>query len=191
MMHIRLLLVTLVGVVLFSKTLLADVGVKTPQSYSGVGILLMWMVCSRRKKEEIGGWLLYYYIQLYLAALVVIAGMIASFGNYMPAIWKDKWMYMLFILSTLPGIFLFILQVVTATIAMKTRAYKWIVKLRFILMLDIIFTLLAMIIDSQYFRENMVFNFMSIVWPVIWLPYFYKSVRVQRVFVTKDWLAKV
>ena len=66
--------------------------------------------------------------------------------------------------------------------AMKTRDYYWVKQLKVVLVLDLIFVLLAMLIDYQFFKDNLPFDVLALIWPLIWLPYFSKSVRVEKVF---------
>lgn len=151
-----------------------------------VGAIIMYLICSRRKAKEIGGWLLYYYIQLYIGAIFMVVLTIVSINNYNPSLWEEQKTYMLFVFSTIPGIAIFLVQAGVATMAMKTRDYYWIKKLKLVLVLDLIFVLSAMVIDYQFFNDNLPFDVLGLIWPLIWLPYFSKSVRVEKVFVTKD-----
>lgn len=156
---------------------------------AGVGGLVMWYVCASRKQKEIGGWLLYYYIQLYLGVLVSIVVFAASFKAYLPDTWSAvPDLYPMFLLSTLPGLLVLPVQLVVAEILRVSRNAKWIRLLRYVLWFDLAMAGVAAAVDTQYFKEDLVFDVIGVLWPIVWLPYFYFSRRVNRVFRLKDWL---
>jgi len=189
MRQLRISLIIITLIISFPTMALAEGGSTTSRSSGGAAMaLIMYLICSRRKEKEIGGWLLYYYIQLYLGLIMMIVITIASINNYNPASWEDNKLYMLFLFSTIPGILVYFIQTGVAAMAMKTRDYEWIKKLRAVLIIDIIIVLLATLIDFQFFKDNLAIDILQLIWPLIWLPYFYKSVRVEKVFVSKDWL---
>ena len=152
-----------------------------------IGALIMWWICSRRRHQAIGGWLLYFFIQLYISLGVTILLFIAGFENYRPSAWEGSGLYPLFILSTVPGLLLVPVQVTFGTFVLNRRDWKWVQRLKVVLLIDLVFVLIALAIDSYYFSDNVFFDVYSLIWPSIWLPYFTKSKRVQRVFKTKDW----
>jgi hypothetical protein len=46
-----------------------------------------------------------------------------------------------------------------------------------------------MVIKNKYFEEDSTtfFNITTMVWPIIWIPYFYLSKRVKSVFKNRNW----
>lgn len=189
MRQLRILLIIITAMISFPTMALAEGGSTASRSSGGAAVaLIMYLICSRQKGKEIGGWLLYYYIQLYLGVIMMIVMTIVSINNYNPATWEDNKLYMLFLFSTIPGILVYFIQVGVAAMAMKTKDYEWVKKLRAVLIIDIIIVLLAMLVDFQFFKDNLAIDILQLIWPIIWLPYFYKSVRVEKVFVSKDWL---
>jgi hypothetical protein len=159
---------------------------------STIGILLalmMWYVCVRRQKKEIGGWLLYYYIQLYIAAITVVLVTISTFDSYLPETWiNSPDLYPFFLLSTVPGLLLFISQFVVAEKLRMSRNYAYVLILRYVLFADLAASLIAMIVNNQYFEGSSTgfFNMVTMIWPIIWIPYFYFSKRVKGVFKNRD-----
>src|SRR5213083_2316340 len=51
-----------------------------------------------------------------------------------------------------------------------------------------LFTIVKIAIDSKYSPIATILDGIGVIWPALWLPYFYRSVRVGHVFVTKDWM---
>ena len=158
---------------LFQNIAMAESGSSVSGAPIGlVGALIMYLICSGRKAKEIGGWLLYYYIQLYIGAIFMVVITIVSINNYNPSLWEDQKAYMLFLFLMIPEIAVFLVQAGVATMAMKTRDYYWVKKLKVVLVLDLIFVLSAMLIDYQFFKDNLPFDVLALIWPLMWLPYF-------------------
>ena len=177
--------------VLLATPLLGADGTGSP-TFPGGAILAiaMWVACSSRKKEEIGGWLLYYYIQIYIGLIATIVFTILSAGSYNPFAWAGApRLYVLFLVSTVPLVLLSPAELLVAERARKTRDYRWVRHLRTVLWIHLGVSFLAGAIDATWFPENLLFDFISVLWPLIWLPYFYRSQRVERVFLRHDWLA--
>lgn len=167
----------------------ADTTQSPPVPGAGIGALVMWYVCASRKQKEIGGWLLYFYVQLYLGVLVSIVVLATSYTAYLPDTWAAApQLYPLFMLSTVPGLIVLPAQLVIAEILRVSRDAKWIRLLRYVLWFDLITACMATAIDVKYFESGLVFDILGLIWPIVWLPYFYFSSRVNRVFRLKDWL---
>ena len=174
-----------------SLPLLAADSTQSTPSFPGAGIgaLVMWYVCSSRKQKEIGGWLLYYYIQLYLGVLVSIVVFAASWSAYLPGTWSAApELYPMFLVSTVPGLLVLPAQLVAAELLRMSRDARWIRVLRYVLWADLLLACLATAVDMKYFPNDLVFDVLGLIWPIVWLPYFYVSSRVNRVFRLKDWL---
>lgn len=151
------------------------------------GALLMWWICSRRKDQSIGGWLLYFYIQLYVSAAVGLLFIFLSLKNYNPAGWRDMTLYWLWFISVFPAQLLLIVQVILGSIMLKQRQWKWVQYLMLSLAMDLAFAVLSICIDSWHFPDNVFLNFLTIAYAALWLPYFWRSVRVEAVFKTHNW----
>ena len=154
--------------------------------------LLIWYVCASRRKKEIGGWLLYYYIRLYIGVIIVVLVAVSSYDSYLPEAWTDKPdLYPFFLWSTVPGLLLYCTEFVVAEKLRTSRNYFYVHILRYILFAALASSLTAMVIKSKYFEEDSTtfFNITTMVWPIIWIPYFYLSKRVKSVFKNRDWLS--
>jgi hypothetical protein len=148
-------------------------------------ILIIWFVCASRRKKEIGGWLLYYYIRLYIGAIIVVLVMVGSRDNYLPEAWiNTPDLYPFFLLTTVPGLLLYCAEFVVAEKLRRSRNYAYVPILRYILFANLASSLIAIAINNEYFEGNSrgFFNIMTMIWPVIWIPYFYFSKRVKSVF---------
>jgi hypothetical protein len=166
----------------------------TSAPVGGIGILLaliVWYICASRKKKEIGGWLLYYYIQLYIGAFTVVLITIRSSDSYLPKTWVNTPdLYPFFLLTAVPGVLLYCAQFVVAEKLRMSRNYAYVPILRYILFADLAFSLIAVAINHKYFEGSSVgFTMMTIIWPIIWILYFYFSKRVKGVFKNRDWLS--
>jgi hypothetical protein len=163
-----------------------------PVPGAGLGALFTASFCISRRKQEIGGWLLYYYIQLYLGAVLSIPIFALSFNNYRPSSWSvQPALYPLFLLSTVPGVLIPPVQLIIAERLRQSRDSAWLPTPRHVLWIELAAAVLAILLDSKYFDLNSAgLDAVGLIWPGVWLPYFYISNRVNRVFVRKDWLTR-
>ena len=168
----------------------------TSFAWGGIGVLLtlvIWYVCASRTKEEIGGWLLYYYIRLYIGAITVVLVTVGARDNYLPKTWiNEPDLYPFFLLTTVPGLLLYCAEFVVAEKLRRSRNYAYVPILRYILFAGLASSLIAIAINIKYFEgfSAGVLNIMTVIWPVIWIPYFYFSKRVKSVFKNRDWLSR-
>jgi hypothetical protein len=168
----------------------------TSFAWGGIGVLLtlvIWYVCASRTKEEIGGWLLYYYIRLYIGAITVVLVTVGARDNYLPKTWiNEPDLYPFFLLTTVPGLLLYCAEFVVAEKLRMSRNYAYVPVLRYILFAGLASSLIAIAINIKYFEgiSAGVLNIMTVIWPIIWIPYFYFSKRVKSVFKNRDWLSR-
>jgi hypothetical protein len=162
----------------------------------GIGVLLtlvIWYVCASRMKKEIGGWLLYYYIRLYIGAITIVLVTVRSHDNYLPKAWiNTPDLYPFFLLTTVPGLLLYCAEFVVAEKLRTSRNYAYVPILRYILFAALASSLIAIAINNKYFEGSSAgfLNMMTMVWPIVWIPYFYFSKRVKSVFKNRDWLSR-
>jgi hypothetical protein len=173
----------------FAAALLVAAGTSSTSTYTPTfpGGLLAWWICSRRKTQEIGGWLLFYYWQLYSGALMTVIFFVAAFQSYVPESFDDSSRYYLFLVSVVPGLVLFCVQLAIATMLISVRTWDLLTLLRWVMCAQIIAGLIGTAIDVGYFSDNLVFDFLTVVPAAIWLAYFFKSRRVAHVFKSHDW----
>jgi hypothetical protein len=92
--------------------------------------------------------------------------------------------------TTLISDLLLIAQVVVATILLKSRDWKWVKKLRVVLIASLCWMAVVISIDAAYYPSDVPLDIYSLIVLTIWLPYFFRSNRVRRVFLSKDWGAE-
>jgi hypothetical protein len=179
-------------VLIISTPVLAVEEVNSPVA-SVRGLWSLWniiviIMCVARRKKEIGGWLLYYYIQLYSGAIFSILLLMISPQNYLPMTWGGiTGLYILFLFSTVPSILIIFVELFFAERLRKSRNFEQIRPFRVVLWFHFGIAILGLSIDSMVFQDNVPLAVIGLISPTIWLPYFYKSKRVDRVFRTHDW----
>jgi hypothetical protein len=158
--------------------------------FTGIPVtwIILWLICYNRRKEDIGGWLLFYYIQLYLSIAITLLVLPFSLDSLLPSRWAGSpGLYALFLLANLPVLTTVIMQVVVAHRLRRSRDPVYLVPLRRILWAELLFSAVKLGIDIKFFQSTLEFDALAVLWAACWLPYFYRSIRVQHVFVTKDW----
>lgn len=169
-----------------------DTSNSSPLGWVGaVLILIIGYICASRRKKEIGGWLLYYYIQLYIGAITVVLITVRSSDNYLPETWANEPdLYPFFLLTAVPGLLLYCAQFAAAEKLRMSRNYAYVPILRYILFADLASSLIAIVIKNKYFEGSSAgFTMMIIMWPIVWITYFYFSKRVKSVFKNRDRLS--
>jgi hypothetical protein len=153
------------------------------------GGIVAWIVCNARKRQEYGGWLLYFYWQLYSGVIVTTIFFCINFQSYVPENFGDeRSRYYWFLLSTVPTLVIFALQVAVATVLVSVRTWDLLRLLRGLICAQVIAAFVALLIDAKLFPQNAGLNLMFTVLPYSgWLVYFHVSRRVKHVFQTHDW----
>jgi hypothetical protein len=158
-----------------------------PASPFGLINIPAFMALLRRKKP-IGGLLFYFFWSIFAGVAITAIFLAIGIKNYLPSTWNDQYrLYSLFLASTLPGIAAQICLFIAAIAVLRTRNWEWVLRIRSILAADILVTLVGLLIDASFFPENLLLGAYSLIFPVIFLPYTYRSKRVRRVFLSKDW----
>ncbi len=171
--------------VLFS-TILAATGTQSTPALPG-GIIIAWIVCNRNKRNSIGGWLLLYYWQVY-SGLAISAALIASnIQSYVPENFESGTRFALFLISALPALILILIEAAVASMLLSARTWDMLILLRWIILAEIVVTLISVAIDAAYFPDNQIFNIWNLTHEVLWLAYFFRSTRVRHVFKLHDW----
>jgi hypothetical protein len=110
------------------------------------------------------------------------ATLLRAAGAPHPGGWRE-----LFLISTVPTLVLTLAQAAVATFLLKIRSWDLVILLRWVLAADIVVVLASTVIDVKFFPDNLPLDFITLVPSIIWLAYFFRSTRVQRVFKTHDW----
>ncbi len=155
-------------------------------TYPG-GILVAWLICNGAKRNPIGGWLLFFYWQLYGGLLMSSAFFAMNIQSYVPENFDNREKYLLFLVSAVPTLIFFLLQLAVGTILLSVRTWDLLKLLRWVIVGEIAAAIVSTVIDAAYFPDNVGLNFLTIVPESLWLVYLFRSVRVKHVFQTHDW----
>jgi threonine/homoserine efflux transporter RhtA len=90
-----------------------------------------------------------------------------------------------------PTDIILLIQVVTAERLRKSRNVRFVRMLRTVLWIDLAAAGVGLVIDMSEFPDSVPLDMLAVIWPAVWLPYFYRSKRVKRVFETRDWVPVV
>jgi hypothetical protein len=104
-----------------------------------------------------------------------------------PESFDDANRYYLLLVSVVPTLVLFAVQLAVATMLISVRTWDLIRLLRWVMVAGLIADTLGLIIDLKYFPESLAFDFLAIVPAILWLTYFFRSQRVEHVFRLHDW----
>jgi hypothetical protein len=151
------------------------------------GGIIAWIVCYKSRRSPIGGWLMLYYWQLYGGILLTVITFMAAFQSYVPESFADAGLYHLFLLSALPILLIFAVQVVVSTMLLSVRSWGLLKLLRWVLLAQLVACSVAVAIDVTKFPDALFFDIWDAVGPAIWSLYLLRSERVKHVFRTCDW----
>jgi hypothetical protein len=173
---------------------LADASTSTTTSPSNYGFpgFLFLLIAYLSRRREIGGWLMLYYIGLYLGGIVSVVLIATTISNLAPAEWATvpAWKYLLAVLSTFLPIGALVAEIIIGTRLLSKRTPEMLGALRRVMLVFLAATALAFAIDATVFtadRTAAALDIYSLIVGCIWLAYFYRSTRVQAVFVTHSW----
>jgi len=130
---------------------------------------------------------MFYYWQLYGGILLTTIFFVAAFQSYVPESFDDTGLYHLFLLSVLPSLLLYAIQVVVSTMLLSVRSWELLKLLRWILLAQLVACSVAAVIDTQKFPDNLFFDIYDAIGPAVWSFYLIRSKRVKHVFRTCDW----
>jgi hypothetical protein len=151
------------------------------------GGIIAWIVCNSRKKQQIGGWLLFYYWQLYSGVLMTSVFFVIALESYVPENFDDHKRYLLFLVSTVPTLVIYALQVAVGTFLISVRTWDLLRLLRWLIAAEVAAVSVAVAIDATFLPDNVFLNLYTLVQEVLWLAYFFRSKRVMSVFKSHDW----
>lgn len=175
----------------FLSLLACDVAYAAGDSSAGSNVwggyifALLWAAATR--KRPIGGWLFCFYMQVAAGALITAFTVPATLPSLAPSKWGDTRIYVLFMLSAVPVFVLGLAQWVAAAWLLFKRDEQGVRRMRLILLALICAGGVAVVLDMLYFRQDILFDTLETVYATIWLAYFYRSERVRRVFIARDW----
>jgi hypothetical protein len=142
------------------------------------------------RRREIGGWLMLYYIGLYLGGIVSLVLVATTVGNLAPGPGVPGWKYLLAVLSIFLPTSALAAEIIFGTLLLTKRTPEILRALQRVMWIFIAANVVALAIDASVFTADptaAATDIYSLLVGSIWLAYFYKSVRVQAVFVTHTW----
>lgn len=161
-------------------------------TFRGGAFWLMFAVVYFSRKRAIGGWLLYYYVILFISVFILAISIATVFQNLNPYLWSDKIEYAYMFISILLPIMVQVLVIYQSTLLIinilrNKNNINAVRILKYSLLAGIFINLIFGILDMVFDPDNAFFAIMSLVFYSIWSLYFYKSKRVQWVFVLDKW----
>ena len=151
------------------------------------GGIIAWVVCYRSRRSPVGGWLMFYYWQLYGGILLTAITFMVAFQSYVPESFADAGLYHLFLLSAVPILLIFGIQVAVSTMLLSVRSWGLLKLLRWVLLAQLVACSVAVAIDVKKFPDALFFDVWDAIGPAIWSLYLLRSERVRHVFRTCDW----
>ena len=171
---------------------LADATTSTatsPPNFGAPGFLFL-LIAYMSRRREIGGWLMLYYIGLYLGGIVSLVLVATTVGNLAPGPGVPGWKYRLAVLSIFLPTSALAAEIIFGTLLLTKRTPEILHALQRVMWMFIAANVVALAIDASVFTADptaAATDIYSLLVGSIWLAYFYKSVRVQAVFVTHTW----
>ena len=148
---------------------------------------MLAIVAIARRKPAVGGWLFYFLGVAFIRAVATIVNLFKQSDSYLPAAWHDVMLYLLFLNSTIPGYCFRIGAAVAVTQLVRTEKWIWVERLKMILMFDVAAAVVAIVIDSFYFKANLLIAVQELVFASVLWGYLSRSSRVEHAFLTHDW----
>ena len=155
-------------------------------SFPGGGILA-WLVCYSKRKQAIGGFLMFYYWSLFGGIVVTLLLFGVNFQSYVPESFGDTKLYHLFLVSVVPLLIVYFMQVIVASVMLRVRSWDMLKLLRGLLLAELACALVGVAIDAVHFQANVPLDAYTIICSLVWVVYFFISKRVMHVFGSNDW----
>lgn len=149
---------------------------------------LMWIgaiLAGIRRKQAIGGWLFFFFWQVAVGCAVSVVG--ADWPRYAPGAWHDQFQYLIFMMVTMPRMAVLLVIAAIGAILIRTLDWKWVVVLRYGLILYTALGLASIAADALYFSDRLTVDVSTLIFPVAFTAYFYVSSRVKSVFADHTW----
>ena len=107
--------------------------------------------------------------------------------SYVAENFEDSHKFYLFLLSVVPSLILYLAQITVGTILLAVRTWDVLQLLRWVTAGQVAAAILSIVIDSNYFPDNVWLNFLTLIPESLWLGYLFGSARVKHVFKSHDW----
>ena len=156
-------------------------------SFGAVGFAIAYLT----RRRAIGGWLFYYYMGAYVGCALQLLFLPAIISNIAPNGWVSAKLYVLYLASTVPVVLSLFAQVIAATRLLIRRNERSVQILRIALAALFLTTAASIPIDVIYFNSGaeIALDALTLFSSGVWSLYFWKSVRVRKVFIENSWNA--
>ncbi len=130
---------------------------------------------------------MYLLANIFVGTLADLWTLVMDLPYFSPSRWADQNRYLAYWLPKAP-LYLVALGMVAVAIALlRTMEWQWVLKLRILFVAMVITRLIALAVDIAMF-SNLVFReTLSLLLELALLAYLFRSERVRRVFLTRDW----
>ena len=126
---------------------------------------------------------MFYYWSLFGGILVTLIMLGVNFESYVPESFADPTRYHLFLLSVVPLLLVYTLQVITGILLLSVRTWDMLKLLRSLIIAELACAVLGLAIDLARFTDNVFFDVYTIAASSIWVGYFFfYRKRVTHVF---------
>jgi hypothetical protein len=142
-----------------------------------------------RRRHAIGGWLFYFFFATYAGLASVLLTIRSDLRAFDADNWPSTSQFHWYLVATLPIDMLFLAIVIAATSLAISRTERRLKILRLVMFLTMIvgITCGTIILFRPPLEVLSIHNFTFASSALFWTLYFLDSVRVKRVFVTRDW----
>ena len=147
--------------------------------------LVLWFLAFIRRKQAVGGWLFVFFLQLFwleIELMIRIPAMLIArraAGDRMPAIMAGEIQLYTSLAFAMFAVTTWI--IVGAACLLRTRKWRYVIYVRAGL------AGLAGLAAVRIVKYPTTASWQDALFPVVFLPYFFLSQRVRRVYQTHDW----
>ena len=143
-------------------------------------IILALAIAYVTRRMAIGGWLFYYYLMVF-APFFIFA--FVEFKYLHPDNWDDSWLYAQLILPTIPLILLKVMEIFVAVrlLFKSQRNSQNVLVLKYVLIVSVVAWAMDIIVDYNYYKDDLDRSVFGFTFKLIWVLYFYFSSRVNYV----------
>jgi hypothetical protein len=160
----------------------------TINHFAPAAVILLALLSYFRRKEEIGGWLMVFFSQIYVGVAVVLLGSIPIVAKAFPATPSGSSpVAKLVAVVTLLRLAAYAIVAIVSTFLLRERNSIWVQRLRLAIGAALLLNGITLVVDILYFPSTLVRNLFGWLVLLAWLIYFFVSVRVKMVFLSKTW----
>jgi hypothetical protein len=158
-------------------------GVSQPPA--GGLVLIGAVVASLRRNYPIGGWLFFFFWEIVVGLIVSVASI--NWGALAPRAWRDQAKFFAYVYTIAPEIVVMLAIAGAGFMLLRTYDWKWVVVLRYLLILFTAFSAISVVVDSYFFPSRFQAALTSLAFPIAYAIYFFVSTRLRSVFIERMW----